>query len=151
MPCAWRPALPDFAGRLWQNTYCSLFHLIIFHIIHLNFEKQKGFDKVRRIITNILKRESELERIAMIVGISSLPDEERFVVEMAKIIKEEFLQQSAYDKREWYSSIKEQYDMMKLISNFYEKGMHGIKEKNKVDAVSLHKLRKNIRNIKFGN
>jgi len=63
----------------------------------------------------ILQKEAELQEIVQLVGSDALPDEEQITIEVARLIREVFLQQNAYDAVDTYCSMSKQYDMMKAI------------------------------------
>ena len=63
----------------------------------------------------ILQKEAELQEIVQLVGSDALPDEEQITIEVARLIREVFLQQNAYDAVDTYCPMSKQYDMMKAI------------------------------------
>ncbi|NQS77809.1 MAG: ATP synthase subunit A [Methanoculleus bourgensis] len=66
----------------------------------------------------VLQKEAELQEIVQLVGSDALPDEEQITIEVARMIREIFLQQNAYDPVDTYCSMSKQYDMLKAI-RFY--------------------------------
>ncbi len=72
----------------------------------------------------ILQKEAELQEVVQLVGYDALPDKEKAVLDVAKIIREDYLQQSAFDEVDQYCSLKKQDYMMRLI-------MHYSKEANR--------------------
>lgn len=72
----------------------------------------------------ILQKEAELQEVVQLVGYDALPDKEKAVLDVAKIIREDYLQQSAFDEVDQYCSLKKQDYMMRLI-------MHYSREANK--------------------
>ena len=63
----------------------------------------------------VLQKEAELQEIVQLVGSDALPDEEQITIEVARLIREVFLQQNAYDAVDTYCPMSKQYDMMKAI------------------------------------
>ncbi len=63
----------------------------------------------------VLQKEAELQEIVQLVGSDALPDEEQITIEVARMIREVFLQQNAYDPVDTYCPMSKQYDMMKAI------------------------------------
>ncbi len=63
----------------------------------------------------ILQKEAELQEVVQLVGYDALPDKEKATLDVARIIREDFLQQSAFDDVDQYCSTKKQSLMMKLI------------------------------------
>ncbi len=66
----------------------------------------------------VLQKESELQEIVQLVGSDALPESEQVTIEVARMIREIFLQQNAYDKVDTFCDMKKQYDMMKAIKLF---------------------------------
>jgi len=69
----------------------------------------------------MLQKESELKEIVQLVGADALPDRERLVLEAARMIREDFLQQNAFHEVDTYCSPKKQLGMLRLMINFYER------------------------------
>jgi V/A-type H+-transporting ATPase subunit A len=68
--------------------------------------------KRRQEALELLQRESELQEIVQLIGYDALPEPEQGILDTARSIREDFLQQSAYDEVDTYSSIKKQYMML---------------------------------------
>ncbi|MDR2865892.1 MAG: V-type ATP synthase subunit A [Methanomassiliicoccaceae archaeon] len=78
----------------------------------------EDFPAMREWAMLILQKESELQEIVQLVGSDALPDEQKITLEVAKMIREIFLQQNAYDKVDTYSPMQRQYTLMKLIKKY---------------------------------
>jgi len=74
--------------------------------------------KIRQEAMKILRREAELQEMVRLVGIDALSSRDRLVMEAARSIREDFLQQNAFMDADTYTSLKKQYRMMKLIYLF---------------------------------
>jgi V/A-type H+/Na+-transporting ATPase subunit A len=85
--------------------------------------EQTGEDwRALRVQTmDILNEESHLEQIVKLVGPDALPDEQRLVLETARLLRDGFLQQNALDEVDTYSPIQKQVRMLKLILHFHER------------------------------
>ena len=81
-----------------------------------------GWDHSRNRIVEILQQESELQEIVRLVGVDTLPDASRFVLFVARLIKEAFLQQNAMDPIDAYSTPAKQAAMLDLLVYLYEQG-----------------------------
>ncbi|MGN8981917.1 V-type ATP synthase subunit A [Enterococcus villorum] len=66
----------------------------------------------------ILQEEEQLNEIVRLVGIDSLSDNDRLTLEVAKSIREDYLQQNAFDEVDTFTSREKQFDMLKIILNF---------------------------------
>ncbi|MFH1288738.1 MAG: V-type ATP synthase subunit A [bacterium] len=67
----------------------------------------------------LLQKEVELQEIVQLVGPDALPETEKIILEITRIIREDFLQQFAFHEVDAYCSPKKQYLMLKVIINFY--------------------------------
>jgi V/A-type H+-transporting ATPase subunit A len=78
-------------------------------------EVSPEWNPLRAWAMSVLQKEAELQEIVQLVGSDALPDEEQITIEVARMIREVFLQQNAYDPVDTYCSMSKQYDMMKAI------------------------------------
>src|SRR3712207_1274939 len=76
---------------------------------------------LRGKMLKILFEENKLQEIVKLVGEDVLPDDQRLILEVAKMLKVGFLQQNAYHKDDTYVPIEKQYRMLKVIDLLYEK------------------------------
>jgi V/A-type H+-transporting ATPase subunit A len=72
----------------------------------------------RQEALEILQRESELQEIVQLIGYDALPEPEKGILDTARSIREDYLQQSAYDEVDTYTSIKKQFLMLSTILEF---------------------------------
>lgn len=79
---------------------------------------------LREKAMTILQKEIELEEVVQLVGPDAIPDSEKIYLHLAAMIREDFLQQFAFDEIDAYSSVKKQFYMLKLITTYSE---HAIK------------------------
>ena len=76
----------------------------------------------------VLQREDTLKEIVRLLGPEALPDEEKLILEVARMVKIGLLQQNSFDDVDTYCSPEKQYKLMKLLVDFYKKGQQAIKE-----------------------
>lgn len=104
----------------------------------------------------ILQKESELREIVQLVGPDALPDRERVILDVARMIREDFLQQNAFHEIDTYCSPQKQYKMLSIILKFYEKAMVALEagmephEIAKLDVIDDIAKMKYIHEEKFG-
>lgn len=84
----------------------------------------------------VLQREDTLKEIVRLLGPEALPDEEKLILEVARMIKIGILQQNSFDDVDTYCSPEKQYKLLKLLVDFYKKGQQAIK-----DGVTLADIR----------
>jgi V/A-type H+-transporting ATPase subunit A len=78
------------------------------------------FPEVRTQISSLLQVEAELQEIVQLVGSDALPVDQQLTLEVARMIREFFLQQNAFHDVDTYSDLKLQYTMAKAILLFQE-------------------------------
>jgi V/A-type H+-transporting ATPase subunit A len=76
---------------------------------------------LRRDAMSLLQRDEELREIVMLVGPDALSESQRVTLEAARMIKEDFLIQSALHPVDSYCSTEKTTDMMRLILKFHKK------------------------------
>jgi V/A-type H+/Na+-transporting ATPase subunit A len=67
---------------------------------------------------DILQKEAELQEIVQLVGSDSLPEPEQLTIEVARMLREIFLQQNAFHEVDTYSPLKKQYDLLTAILEY---------------------------------
>lgn len=76
----------------------------------------------------ILQREDTLKEIVRLLGPEALPDEEKLILEVAKMVKIGLLQQNSFDDIDTYCSPEKQVKLLELMVNFYKSGQQALKE-----------------------
>ena len=79
------------------------------------------FMKRRAELSGLLQEEDALMEIVKLIGADVLPDDQKLVIETARVIRTGFLQQNAYHKEDTYVPLEKQYKMMDCILHFYHK------------------------------
>ncbi len=69
---------------------------------------------------SILQKETELQEIVQLVGPDALPESEKIILEVARMLREDFLQQFAFDEVDAYCPPRKQYLILKAILAFHE-------------------------------
>jgi len=81
-----------------------------------------SWEQCRNLMISILQQESELQEIVRLVGPDTLPDSSRFILFVARLIKEAFLQQNAMNPIDAYSTPAKQTAMLELLADIYRRG-----------------------------
>ncbi len=81
----------------------------------------KDFLPLKRRITALLAEEARLMEIVKLIGSDVLPDDQKLVIEIAKVIRVGFLQQNAFHADDTYVPMEKQREMMKVILYLYDK------------------------------
>jgi len=88
----------------------------------------KDWIDLRKEALEILQKESELQEIVQLVGYDALPEPEKGILDTARSIREDYLQQSAFDEVDTYTSIQKQHKMLSTILDFGRKEADVIKK-----------------------
>ena len=84
------------------------------------------FDTCRQRIANLLREESQLMEIVKLIGSDILPEDQKLVIETARLIRVGFLQQNSYHPMDTYVPLKKQLLMMQMILRLYDGAKEGI-------------------------
>jgi len=79
----------------------------------------KGWPALRRKAMSLLQKESELREIVQLVGPDALPLSERVILEVSRMLREDFLQQNAFHEVDSYCESEKQYRMLEIILEFH--------------------------------
>ncbi|HKU84392.1 MAG TPA: V-type ATP synthase subunit A [Candidatus Nitrosocosmicus sp.] len=104
---------------------------------------------LRKEALGILQRESELQEIVQLIGYDALPEPEKGILDTARSIREDYLQQSAYDEVDTYTSIKKQFLMLSTILEFGRLEADAIKKGITSMKISSIGTRKDLSMIKW--
>ncbi len=135
-----------FPAINWLNSY-SLYMDTIGHWMNTNVAEDwhKSHDELMRL----LQLESELEEIVKLVGYDSLSPPDRLTLEAARSVREDYLQQNAFDDVDTYSSLKKQYGMLKLVLCFYEQASEALEQKGDINKIVSAEVREKIARTKY--
>jgi V/A-type H+/Na+-transporting ATPase subunit A len=96
----------------------------------------KDWAKVRAEAYGVLQREDALKEIVRLLGPEALPDEEKLILDVARMVQIGFLQQNAYDDTDAYCSPQKQFKMMKMFVQFHQEALRALK-----NGIPLAKIR----------
>jgi V/A-type H+-transporting ATPase subunit A len=135
-----------FPAINWLNSY-SLYAESIKD--YWDKEIAEDFSEIRQEAMKLLAKESELQEIARLVGVESLSDQDRLVLESSKSIREDFLHQNAFHPQDTYTSLRKQYLMMRTIIHFHNSGLKALKEGINLEDILKLEIREKISKMKF--
>jgi V/A-type H+-transporting ATPase subunit A len=75
-----------------------------------------------------LQREDTLKEIVRLLGPEALPDEEKLILELARMIKIGILQQNSFDNVDTYCSPEKQLKLVRLMIKFYKESQKALRE-----------------------
>jgi len=117
-----------------------------------DFLDEKGgenFTGLKKQAMEVLQKEAELEEIVRLVGVEALSQQDQFLLEIAKIIREDFLHQHAFTEIDNYTSLNKQYLMIKTIMDIYEKGNVVIKAGKEAKEILSDSLKDKLGKMKI--
>ncbi len=97
----------------------------------------------------LLQMEAELEEIVKLVGYDSLSAPDRLTLEAARTVREDYLQQNAFDDADTYTSLPKQFGMLKAVLNFYYRAKDALAAGADIDALIALPVREKIARAKM--
>ncbi|MCD8201325.1 MAG: V-type ATP synthase subunit A [Clostridia bacterium] len=115
------------------------------------FDENAGpsFTEYRAFVMRILQEEASLNEIVRLVGMDALSAKDRLTMETAKIIREDFLHQNAYDDVDTYTSLDKQNKMLRLIYEFNEESKKAIASFVSLDEILALPFKDRIGRAKY--
>ena len=105
-----------FPAINWLNSY-SLYQEKVEE--YWSEEVDEAYAELREEAMGILQREAELQEVVRLIGVEALSDQERLIMETAKSLREDFLQQNAFDDADAFTSLMKQFRLLKLIMTYH--------------------------------
>ena len=106
-----------FPAINWLSSYSLYLDEVGYYI---NQREQLTWSEKVTKAMNVLQKESELQEIVRLVGLDSLSERDRLTMNTAKMIREDYLQQNAFDEVDTYTSFKKQVALLTNILTFDE-------------------------------
>lgn len=107
------------------------------------------FLEYRRQINNILQEESKLMEIVKLIGSDVLPDDQKLVIEIARVVRVGFLQQNAFHAEDTFVPLEKQKLMMKVILHLYQKSKQLISASVPISSILQSGLFDKLVKIKY--
>ena len=107
------------------------------------------YAELREEAMSILQREAELQEVVRLIGIEALSDHERLIMETAKSLREDFLQQNAFDEADAFTSLRKQYRLLKLIMTYHHLAMKELEKGRSVEELIDLPVQEEIARAKF--
>jgi V/A-type H+-transporting ATPase subunit A len=114
------------------------------------YEENIGSDwpTLRNEAMALLQKEAELQEIVQLVGPDALPEKEQAILLIAKMIREDYLQQSAFHEVDAFASMKKQYLMLRNIMRFHERAIGAVDLGVQLKSISSVKVREKVGRMK---
>lgn len=96
----------------------------------------------------ILQTENELDEIVKLVGMDALSPGDRLTLEVARSVREDFLQQNAFNPDDAYSPLEKQYKLLKTVLAYYDKCKAAVEQGADMEKLSNLPVREAIGRLK---
>ncbi|MDE7182612.1 MAG: V-type ATP synthase subunit A, partial [Clostridia bacterium] len=107
------------------------------------------YAQYRQFIMTVLQEEAELNEIVRLVGMDALSSKDRLTMETAKIIREDYLHQNAFDEIDTYTSMKKQFLMLKLIYEFDTRAREAVASFASINDILASKSKERLGRAKY--
>lgn len=133
-----------FPAINWLKSYTLYFEALN------RYYQEQGLEvaNLRQELMQILQQEAELQEIVKLVGPDALPEEQKLLLEIAKVIREDFLQQSAYSDVDAFCPLEKQLTLAETIVYLYKEAQELLKQGVACDEVFTSSLKGKIAALK---
>merc|ERR1711881_366499 len=108
------------------NTSFSKYIRVLEPFFEANFDPD--YARLQQEIKEILQKEDDLQEIVQLVGKDSLSEDQKCTLEIAKIVREDFLQQNGFSEYDFKCPLAKTIGMMKVIVGFHEAAQKAMAE-----------------------
>ncbi|HOK29233.1 MAG TPA: V-type ATP synthase subunit A [bacterium] len=109
----------------------------------------RDYISLRNESLSILSREAELREITRLVGVEAISIKERFLLEIARSIREDFLLQNAFNDLDTYTSLDKQLHILSVILEFYHMGLSALDSGVSLEDILNLPVREAISRMKY--
>lgn len=135
-----------FPAINWLNSY-SLYTKALGDWYNENVSSE--WVKLRNDAMELLQRESELQEIVQLVGSDALPEDQQLTLEIARMIREYFLQQNAYHEVDTFCPMDKQYKLLKAILAWGDRAQSALESGASVEDIMKSKSKDDLAKVKF--
>lgn len=135
-----------FPAINWLNSY-TLYQTKVDGWMDKNVGPE--FSKNRSKAMSLLQEESSLQEIVRLVGKDTLSEKDQLKLEVAKSIREDYLQQNAFMESDTYTSLEKQDKMLALVLKFYDEGIRGLNNGAYLNEIVDLAVRERIARAKY--
>lgn len=135
-----------FPAINWLNSYSLYLNSLA---PYYDEKVSPELNPLRAWAMEVLQKESELQEIVQLVGSDALPEAEQVTIEIARMLREIFLQQNAYDAVDAYCSMEKQFDLLKAIRKYADLAYGAQKSGFSIAAIIAVKSKNELARIKY--
>ncbi len=104
---------------------------------------------LREWAQRVLQEEAELEEIVRLVGADALPEDQQLTLEVARMIREYFLQQNAFHAVDTYCSLENQFHLIEAIKRFDDLGRRALTLETPISQIANLPSRARLSRVKY--
>ena len=104
-------------------------------------ERDSEYSTLRKEAQSILQTENDLSEIVQLVGKDSLSEDQKLILDVARILREDFLQQNAYTDYDYTCPLEKTVGMLKSILTFYRLAKIGIDNSTEDHKITLNMIK----------
>ncbi|HEC83412.1 MAG TPA: V-type ATP synthase subunit A [Firmicutes bacterium] len=135
-----------FPAISWLNSY-SLYYDNLDPWLSENVAPD--WVELRSEAMRILQEEADLAEIVRLVGVEALSPNDRLTLEVARSIREDFLHQNAFHEVDTYTSLKKQYEMLKVVLYFGQAAKEALERGVPITEIEKMAVRERIARAKY--
>ncbi len=130
----------------WNNSYSDyLDDLALWYRENVSQE----FVELRKEMVRILHEENQLMEIVKLIGSDVLPDDQKLLLEIAKVVRVGYLQQNAFHPDDTFVPFEKQYKMLKVISYLYQASLVLVNKKIPIRSIVETEVFDTVIKIKY--
>jgi V/A-type H+-transporting ATPase subunit A len=135
-----------FPAINWLNSY-SLYSKALEQWYNENVSSE--WVKLRNDAMELLQKEAELQEIVQLVGSDALPEDQQLTLEIARMVREYFLQQNAYHEVDTFCPMDKQYKLLKAITAWGDRAQTVLEAGTPIEDIMKLKSKDDLAKVKF--
>ena len=96
-----------------------------------------------------LQKEAEINEIVQLVGYDALPEADKLILDVAKMLREDYLQQNAFDEIDTYASVNKQYKMLKIIAQVFDAEKAALDRNVPIERIQSIQVKPKIARLRY--
>jgi len=97
----------------------------------------------------LLQKEAELQEIVQLVGSDALPENQQLTLEIARMVREYFLQQNAYHEVDTFCPMDKQFKLLKAITTWGDKAQNALESGTPIEDIMKTKSKDDLAKVKY--
>ncbi|MCW1299552.1 MAG: V-type ATP synthase subunit A, partial [Candidatus Parvarchaeum sp.] len=96
-----------------------------------------------------LQKEAEINEIVQLVGYDALPESDKLILDIARMLREDYLQQNAFDETDTYASVSKQYKMLKVINEVFDAEKAALERNVPIEKLQSIQIKPKIARLRY--